>query len=81
MSKKIITFINDQEVELFWGATLKNALLKVNEKYYRLVINNQAEIRDHEGNHVGLTGSIDRNFKYYIVQKNPKKSELDFSKE
>jgi|GEM_PF-1493786 len=69
MSKKLKTYINDQEIELFRGATLKNALLKVNEDYYRLVMNQQAEIRDHEGNHVDVTGSIDRNFKYYIIQK------------
>ena len=72
MSNKLITFINNEKVELYHGATLKNALLKVNEDYYKMVLANKAEIRDQEGNQVGVTGSIDRGFKYYIVEDKDK---------
>lgn len=69
MTNKIITYINDEKVDLYYGAKLKHALLKLDEDYYKMVLANKAEIRDQDGNHVGVTGSIDRGFKYYIVEK------------
>lgn len=61
-------FINDQEVKLYHGATFKNALLQLDEELYKKVLANQAEIRDQDGNHVNLTGSVDNGYQYYIVE-------------
>lgn len=69
MSGTIITFINDKKVELYHGATLKHALLKMNETYYKQVISGQVEIRDHEGNLVDIHGSVDHGFRYYVTKK------------
>jgi hypothetical protein len=58
--------VNNVEVELFFGATMKHALLKANEKFYKQVINGQAEIRDQEGNLVDIGGSVDNGFSYLV---------------
>ncbi|WP_216830133.1 hypothetical protein [Alkalihalobacterium elongatum] len=58
--------INGIEVELFHGATLKHALLKINENLYRDVINREAIIRDQEGNITDLNGAAGSNFCYTV---------------
>lgn len=69
MSKKIKISINGKEVDLYHGATLKHALLKVNEAYYKQVISQHAEIRDQEGNVVEINGAVDNGFRYFIKTK------------
>jgi hypothetical protein len=59
-------YVNNIEVELFYGATMKHALLKVNEKLYKKVINGQAEIKDQEGNVVDIGGSLGDGFSYFV---------------
>jgi hypothetical protein len=70
MNKSIEATINEQKIRLFYGATFKNALLKVDEKLYNEVIHNNAVIYDQFGNKIGVTGAVDDGFSYTVVSKN-----------
>ncbi|WP_026691043.1 hypothetical protein [Alteribacter aurantiacus] len=59
--------VNGIEVELFYGAKLKHALLKADEKFYYSVVKHGATIRDHEGNRVDIQGAIDEGFGYEVA--------------
>jgi hypothetical protein len=61
--------VNDKEIKLFRGATLKHALLKADETLYQLVLKGEAEIRDQEGNVVLLGGSVANGWSYYVKRK------------
>lgn len=59
-------YVNNIEIELFYVATMKHALLKANEDLYKKVINGQAVIKDQEGNVVDVGGSLGNDFSYYV---------------
>lgn len=73
MCRQITTFINDERIELYHGATLKHALLKANEACYKEVIAKRAQIRDQEGNVVDVNGAVDHGFRYYVRKKRNRK--------
>lgn len=71
MCNSVITlFINDTQIEIFQGATLKHALLRANELYYKQVIEKKMEIRDQEGNLVGVNGAVENGCAYYVYKIN-----------
>lgn len=51
-------FINNQEVELFSGARVKDALMKYSLKEYYLVMEGEKVIVDDMGNRYSLDGEI-----------------------
>lgn len=61
--------INGQEILLFRGAKIKHALLKKDPQLYKLVLQQQAEVRDQEGNHVDLQGAVAEGWHYEVVRK------------
>lgn len=61
--------VNDQPVELFKGATLKHALLKVNEQLYKEVMGEKAVITDQDGNVTDINGAVGDGFSYYVRTK------------
>ncbi|MCT8140480.1 hypothetical protein H1D32_24075 [Anaerobacillus sp. CMMVII] len=61
-------FVNNIEVELFYGATLKHAILRANESLYKKVIKGQAIIKDQEGNVVDIGGSLGEGFRYFVEE-------------
>ncbi|MFC0559764.1 hypothetical protein [Halalkalibacter alkalisediminis] len=62
-------FVNNQSIDLHYGATLKHALLKTNEKLYHEVIKGESIIRDHEGNETYISGAVAENVSYFVVKK------------
>jgi hypothetical protein len=64
--RMVKAYVNNIEVELFYGATMKHALLKANEELYKMVIIGQAEIKDQEGNVVDIGGSLGDGFSYFV---------------
>lgn len=61
--------VNDQPIELFKGATLKHALLKVDEQLYKEVIGKKSVIKDQDGNVTDINGAVGDGFSYYVETK------------
>ncbi|SEO27088.1 hypothetical protein SAMN04488134_105200 [Amphibacillus marinus] len=61
--------INETEVSLFKGATLKHALLKFDQSLYHRVLSGEMVIRDQEGNQTDVYGAAMANWSYYIIKK------------
>ncbi|GAA0357518.1 hypothetical protein [Bacillus horti] len=62
-------FVNNQEIELFQGATVKHALLKANPELYHLVYDKKADVFDQEGNPVELHGAVSSGWSYQVLNK------------
>ncbi len=61
--------VNRVKIDLFKGATLKHALLKVDEKLYKQVVNGEAKIVDQDGNVTEIGGAVGDRFSYEVVSK------------
>ncbi|MDZ5472022.1 hypothetical protein SM124_09715 [Bacillus sp. 31A1R] len=60
--------INQEEVVLFRGASLKHALLKKNQGLYNLVLTGEATIFDQYGNEVEMNGAAEEGMAYTVQQ-------------
>ncbi|WP_202079766.1 hypothetical protein [Caldalkalibacillus salinus] len=65
----MIVTVNDIEVRLFRGATLKHALLKADDTLYHQVQRGEAQIQDYEGNLVGINGAVANGWRYQVVKR------------
>ncbi|MDX8044381.1 hypothetical protein SH601_00140 [Gracilibacillus sp. S3-1-1] len=61
--------VNNKQITLFKGATLKHALLKTDEQLYKKVLNNQAVIKDQEGNLTDINGAVAEGWSYYVEKQ------------
>lgn len=68
MRTNITATIQNQTITIYFGATLKNALLSVNECLYDKVINKEAYIIDQFGNFVDIYGAVDDGFTYRVIE-------------
>jgi len=61
--------INDQTIEIFKGAKIKDLLRSYSYQKYKEVKKGTAVLKDSGGNIANLDGEINNNQKYYIFSK------------
>ncbi len=68
----MIIFVDDQEIEIFSGALVKDAVLKYSEKVYRDILHGKKQVNDKWKNEVELDGElIDHQHLYIKKNDNP----------
>lgn len=64
--------INDKEIEIFTGATVKDVLLKYSKEKYQLALCGKAIIVDKNNNPVELNGEVSEGQRLYLVDTEKK---------
>lgn len=62
----MIVTINNQEIEIFAGAKVKNALSKFGQQEYKAVQAGEKKIVDKNGNPVDLDGALNEGSKLFV---------------
>lgn len=60
--------VNGNEIELFSGARVKDALLKYAKQTYKNVLNAQQQVVDHDNHPVGLDGELTAGQHLFIIE-------------
>jgi len=62
----MIIYLNDQEIEIFKGANLRDILWKFSKEEYYRILNGEKTVVDKMGNQVLMDGELCEGDNYYI---------------
>lgn len=61
--------VNNETVEIFKGAQVKDVIRKYSLEEYKKIKNNKSLVNDKDGNIIMLSGELNGNEKLFIVDK------------
>lgn len=68
MRKNIHLHVNNVPLQMHYGATHKHALLRLDERLYKMVIAKEATIYDRHGNEVQVGGALEDGSSYFVKE-------------